>query len=1661
MTTYQNYHKHSYYSNLSTPDSVTSYEDYAKRAVELGHKILSSVEHGNQGRYIECYELAKQYDLKFLFGTEAYFVKDRKEKDGTNAHLVLLARNENGRQWINEILSEANISGFYRHARIDRELLYSIPKNDIWITSACVAGVWKYESYEELLCEMHQYFGDNFFLEVQSHNTIPQRNINQEIIRLKNKYGMNIIAGVDSHYIFNDKAWERDDFLLSRGISYEDENGWYMDYPDDITLIKRFEEQGILTKSEIEESIENTNRFLDVEEYHNEIFEKNIKMPTIYPDKTQEEKNQIFEDLIWKLWEEQKYEVPKEKWDLYEREIKMEIGVVKDINHADYFLMDYAIVQDGITHGGWITNTGRGCFTEDAIVHTDKSLKKIKDVNIGDMVITESGEFHKVLNKYQYDIDEEMVIINYMYGNSKYFPNICTKDHKILIKEQDGNIEWKRADSICNDDCVCVPKIKNNNNEIIVDIAKYNNTFPYDDNFIYEKKVYGKVYQYSPSFMSKLSNYGKSVWEKCANRECYNFEKNTVNEINRCLHEFTPFKNIEEYQNYIDSMRIMKIQRFIKLDYLTNFIIGMLYGDGYVTKRGIALAINSKTKVRNKEIFIKWAYRIGITDKHIYINKSKTRDLEQICINSIVLRDFVSSFLFKSKKGVCKDFNPLLFNQKKESIKGIIDGLFITDGHKCKNENIISFDNTSLSLINAYKIISLMFDSPYSILKRESHKDSRNENWISKDSYKLKRSLTKSKRNSRYNIEDNESFYFLPVWKISILPKQKTTVYDLEIENEHSYLINNMIVHNSAVSFFINKLLGFTKVDRISSDVKLYPERFLSKTRILQTGSIADIDLNLGNPEVFKASQERILGENHAKEMIAYGTYKPKSAWKLFAKSQDVPFDVANAVTRQIEKYEKDLKEADAEERDYINIEDYIDKEYQEIFEKSKNYRGIVSSVSPHACASLIYNKNIRRNIGLIKLRSKQGKEEHICALMDGKWAEKYKFLKNDLLKVSVVALIKELYKRIGIKEHTVSELLAECTPDHKVWDVYKNGWTLGINQVEQAGTSARVMKYKPTNISELCSFVAAIRPGFKSMYKKYENREDFAYNIKTIDDLIRTPQFPQSYMLYQEQAMAVLNYAGIPMDLTYAVVKNIAKKREDEVKKYKDTFLDGMKKRIIEQEHKSQQEAEEIAHMTWQIIEDSTRYSFNACISKDTKIKVNKNGKDFVMTVDELYRELDLDYYAYSLFEDNKIRLNKIVDIRYAGYRQTYLIITKNGKKIYATSNHKFPTVFNGVKKLEDLTTEDYLYIMGDELDKYTYNSYIDKIESISLYKEEDVYDVEMEAPNHNFVIDNGIVTCNSHSLSVAIDSLYCAYLKVMYPLEFYETYIKIMTRENKKDKIILAQNEATTAFGIRTAPFKFREDNRGIKANKERNEISSSLATIKRFGKGISEELYGLKDFNGKYFCDLLKELQKTTLKSNQLEILILLDYFEEFGNSKELLEIVDTYNLLKGGEVKQISIENVQKPFLLEILPKFATDKGINGNQLKSFRVFDGNGLLHACEDYIKSMEVPDFNDSEKVKIKMEYLGYIMPTGKDSDRPKIYINKMYPIYRRDNKKLCGYNFIATSIGSAKQSRYLIWDNVFKKNGSFNEGDIIKLCGFKKNGQSFEVTDYFLLTK
>lgn len=840
----QNYHRHTSYSNpWGFKDSAAVNEDYAKRAVELGHKVISSVEHGYQGYYFETFELAKQYDLKFVFGCEAYWVKNRHEKDRTNAHIIILAKTEKGRRAINSILSTANEDGYYFRPRVDMELLLSLPADDVMITTACIA-FWHYDDIEELLVQLHKHFKNNLFLEIQYHNTESQIDLNKRILKLSEKYGIEMIVGMDSHYIYPEEKAERDFMLASNPLRNEDEEGWYMDYPDDETTMQRFLAQGVFTKNQIQKAMDNTDLLLEFDDYSilpngkpNPIFTKDIKLPTLYdgkheidgkllPKLTQEQRNKIYSKLITQLFKEYMKTVPSQQYDEYFEGVKTEVQVIKDTNMSDYFLIDYYMVKRALEMGGVLTNSGRG----------------------------------------------------------------------------------------------------------------------------------------------------------------------------------------------------------------------------------------------------------------------------------------------------------------------------------------------------------------------------------------------------------------------------------------------------SSVGYFTNTLLGFSKVDRFQSPIKLYPERFISKSRILETKSLPDIDLNWGTPDIAAEAQEQILGKDHAYPMIAFGTCKKKSAFKLYARSQNMDFELANTISTQIEKYDEALKYADDDEKDDINIYDYVDEQYHSYIDASKKYQGIIMDKKKAPCAYLLYNGSIREEIGLIKCKSESTKKEYMTAVIDGAIAENYKFLKNDILKVDVVLLIDMIYKRIGIKPHTVNELMKLVKNDPLVWNIYANGYTMGVNQVEKASTTRKSMKYQPKNVSELSAFIAAIRPAFKSMYSKLENREDFSYDIPAFDKILQTEELPQSFILYQEQTMNTLNYAGFPIDECYGIIKAIAKKHPEKVRPLKERFINGFRDRIME-EGTPKEKAEEDAARVWQIISDSCGYGFNSAHA-------------YCMALDSLYNAYLKAHYPYEFYEvllqtySDKGKKDKVAELKREMNRAFGII---EGEYKFGLDNRKF----------------------------------------------------------------------------------------------------------------------------------------------------------------------------------------------------------------------------------------------------------------------------------------------------------------------------------------------------------------------------------------------------
>lgn len=1068
MIRYQNYHRHSMYTNVKVPDSVVSVQDYALRAKELGQTILSTVEHGWQGNVWESYNAAKANGLKILVGAEAYWVKDRFEKDKTNCHICVLAKNENGRQALNDVLSEANITGFYNRARLDIPLLLSLPVDDIWVTSACLAG-WLYEDADDCWYQIAQHFGKNFFLEVQYHNTETQQALNSRILKLRDQWKVPLIMGCDSHYIHESDAQNRTDFLVSKGINYPEEEGWYLDMPDGETAYQRFAQQGVLSHEHIVEAISNTNVFAEVEEYDSPIFNTEIKMPSLYPNWTQEQKDAEYQRLVWQGWNEYKEQVPAERWEEYESEIQKEMQVVVDTKMADYFIDNYHIIRKGKENGGWLTKTGRG----------------------------------------------------------------------------------------------------------------------------------------------------------------------------------------------------------------------------------------------------------------------------------------------------------------------------------------------------------------------------------------------------------------------------------------------------SAVSFLTNKLLGFTEVDRLAASVKMYPERFMSTERILEAGTLPDIDFNVAPVEPFARGQQEVMGENHAYPMVAYGTLQKSAAWKLYAKSQGVPFEIANAVSDQLKKYEIALKHADEDSKDEIDVLDYIDPQYHDIFLKSKDYLGLISSWSIAPCSYLLYQGNIRKEIGLVKIK------DHLCCLMDGHWAESAHFLKNDLLKVSVVDIIYRAYNRAGMEPPDVQTLLTWCSQDTLAWDLYKKGCTLCLNQVEQTGTSARVGKYAPKNISELCAFVAAIRPGFKSMYKTFESRTPFSYGVKAFDDLIQTQEMPNSFVLYQEQEMAALHYAGIPMAMCYTAVKNIAKKRKEKVLAYEEKFKSGLVRTMVEDERRQQSEAERIAGQLWQIITDAASYSFNA-----------------------------------------------------------------------------------------------------------------------------------------------------SHSYCVALDSLYEAWLKSHYPLEFYETALKVYDEKGDKDKMSALKAEAENYFNIKFPPFRYGTDNRGIKADQDKNAIYNSLAAIKGFGVGIGKILYQCSTELGEStsFIDVLSWFDKHSIKSSKVIPLIKIDYFQEFGNETELLRIVDLFDFFQQGTSKTIKKDKLKDP-LYSMVAKYATDKGVKGNELKSFTITNMDGLLHEVESYIRELHLPELTYKVKAENQKEILGYVdLTTGREEDRKKLFVLDVYEIQNKWSGKggVWIYKVVVKSIGSGKTSTQSVQPHLMKQK-PIHPGDILIEPKVKKDKKGYwNLLDY-----
>ena len=258
-------HVHTEYSLL---DGASRVKELIRRTKELGMDSVAITDHGVMYGAVRFYKEAKAQGIHPVIGCEVYLApgirQERAEVDGTRYyHLILLAENETGYRNLVELISLANIEGYYYKPRIDKELLRQYHEGVIAL-SACVAGEipqailrGNNERAEALIAEYVEIFGqDNFFLEIQDHGLPEEKTVNRALRELAKKYDIGLVATNDVHYVHADDS-EFHDILLcvQTGRTINDPDRMRFSGPD--YYLKSEEEMAALF-ADYPEALENT-----------------------------------------------------------------------------------------------------------------------------------------------------------------------------------------------------------------------------------------------------------------------------------------------------------------------------------------------------------------------------------------------------------------------------------------------------------------------------------------------------------------------------------------------------------------------------------------------------------------------------------------------------------------------------------------------------------------------------------------------------------------------------------------------------------------------------------------------------------------------------------------------------------------------------------------------------------------------------------------------------------------------------------------------------------------------------------------------------------------------------------------------------------------------------------------------------------------------------------------------------------------------------------------------------------------------------------------------------------------------------------------------------------------------------------------------------------
>lgn len=721
--------------------------------------------------------------------------------------------------------------------------------------------------------------------------------------------------------------------------------------------------------------------------------------------------------------------------------------------------------------------------------------------------------------------------------------------------------------------------------------------------------------------------------------------------------------------------------------------------------------------------------------------------------------------------------------------------------------------------------------------------------------------------------------------------------------------------------------LGITDLDPLKYELLF--ERFLNPERV----SMPDFDIDFcmeGRDAVINYVAER-YGRTRVSQIITHGSLAAKAVVRDVGRVLGHPYGFVDKIAKLIPfelgiTIEKALKD-NAELRGRYQQEE----EVKILIAMAIKLEGLTRNVGTHAGGVVIAPSELTDFTPLYC----QEDGSDLVTQFDKDDIENIGLVKFDFLGLRTLTIIKWALQTIQRVTQQQIDIVNIPLNDAKTFDLLKKGDTTAVFQLESAGLKRLIKRLAPDCFEDLIALVALYRPGplqsgmVDDFIARKHHRAEIEYPHPQLIPVLK-PTY--GVILYQEQVMKIAQVlSGYTLGGADLLRRAMGKKDAKEMAKQRDTFISGALSNNV---------SEDVSSHIFELINKFAGYGFNKTLIQSTKIRTASGIKPI-----ENCRTGD---HVFSMNVDGSVELSGVVALHDHGQVPLWQVEFADGTQEKCTLDHKWLTEVGQIPLWQILKTQRSILgkntVSNDFLAKKPLRT--------TFFGWYQGYDLEVDHPQHNFLLASGLCCSNSHSAAYALIAYQTAWLKANYPAAFMAAVLSSDMDNTDKVMSFIADCR-NVGLNVLSPNINLSNHEFTIKDAKSR-VIYYGLGAVKGVGEAAAQEIVHERQKNGQ-FKDLFDFCQRIDLHKV----------------NRRALE-----SLAKSGALDDLAPKEAEKNRAtimasLDIATKLAEQQSTNRNvgQTDLFGFFENSSTAVQTKPFVI---VADLSPEQKLRGEKESLG-----------------------------------------------------------------------------------------